>query len=132
MCIIQSDQPPPPGTYHVILGHPALAKFMAVPHYAYLKMKLPGTKGIITVSGDYRRSIACATAGSKIAESFAIAEEFQEIEHAVKMEEPKMPAVKRPSGESQFQASKDSKKIPLDASKPNEKLIMIGCNLNNK
>ena len=28
--------------YHAILGRPALAKFMAVPHYAYLKMKLPG------------------------------------------------------------------------------------------
>jgi hypothetical protein len=27
--------------YHALLGHPALAKFMAVPHYAYLKMKLP-------------------------------------------------------------------------------------------
>jgi hypothetical protein len=28
--------------YHALLGRPALAKFMAVPHYAYLKMKLPG------------------------------------------------------------------------------------------
>ena len=25
--------------YHVLLGRPALAKFMAVPHYAYLKLK---------------------------------------------------------------------------------------------
>ena len=75
---------------------------MAVPHYAYLKMKLSGPKGIITVSGDYRRSIACASAGSKIAESFAIAEEFKEIKHAVEMEELEMPAAKSPSGESQF------------------------------
>jgi hypothetical protein len=28
--------------YQALLGHPALAKFMAVPHYAYLKMKLLG------------------------------------------------------------------------------------------
>jgi hypothetical protein len=28
--------------YHALLGRPALAKFIAVPHYAYLKMKLPG------------------------------------------------------------------------------------------
>jgi hypothetical protein len=27
--------------YHALLGRPALAKFMAVPHYVYLKMKLP-------------------------------------------------------------------------------------------
>ena len=45
--------------YHVILGRPALAKFMAVPHYAYLKMKMPGPYGIVTVEGDYRLSIDC-------------------------------------------------------------------------
>ena len=27
--------------YHAILGRPALAKFMAVPHYAYLVLKMP-------------------------------------------------------------------------------------------
>ena len=27
--------------YHALVGRPALAKFMAVPHYAYLKMKIP-------------------------------------------------------------------------------------------
>jgi hypothetical protein len=37
--------------YHALLGRPALAKFMAVPHYAYLKMNLPGPRGVITVSG---------------------------------------------------------------------------------
>ena len=48
--------------YHTILGRPALAKFMAVPHYAYLKMKMPGPKGIITVAGCYKRSMECASA----------------------------------------------------------------------
>jgi hypothetical protein len=35
--------------YHAILGRPAFAKFMAVPHYVYLKLKIPGPKGTITV-----------------------------------------------------------------------------------
>lgn len=43
--------------YHTLLGRPALAKFMAVPHYAYLKMKMPGPKGLITITGDYRKSL---------------------------------------------------------------------------
>jgi hypothetical protein len=30
--------------YHALLGRPAPAKFMAVLHYAYLKMKLPGPR----------------------------------------------------------------------------------------
>src|ERR1041385_2506043 len=28
--------------YHAILGRPEFARFMAVPHYAYLKLKIPG------------------------------------------------------------------------------------------
>jgi hypothetical protein len=38
-----------PSQYHAILGRPAFAKFMAVPHYAYLALKIPGPKGFITV-----------------------------------------------------------------------------------
>jgi hypothetical protein len=29
------------GTYHAILGRPALTKFMAMPHYSYLVLKMP-------------------------------------------------------------------------------------------
>ena len=61
--------------YHALLGRPALAKFMVVPHYAYLKMKMPGPKGIITIAGDYQKSVACATASSRLAESLVIAAE---------------------------------------------------------
>jgi hypothetical protein len=45
--------------YHAMLGRPALAKFMAVPHYAYLKMKLPSLRGMITVSGCFKKSMEC-------------------------------------------------------------------------
>ena len=41
-----------PGAYQAILGRPCYAKFMAVPNYAYLKLKLPVPQGIIMVSGD--------------------------------------------------------------------------------
>jgi hypothetical protein len=37
------------GVYHAILGRPSYAKFMAVPNYTYLKMKMLGPKGVITV-----------------------------------------------------------------------------------
>src|SRR3954447_2572617 len=33
--------------YHAILGRPVFAKFMAVPHYAYLKLKMPGNNGTL-------------------------------------------------------------------------------------
>jgi hypothetical protein len=55
--------------YHVLLGCPALAKFMAVPHYAYLKTKLPGPHGVITITGCYKKSMECTKASSKLAEA---------------------------------------------------------------
>ena len=35
--------------YHAILGCRALAKFMAVPHYAYLVLKMPSPTGVLSL-----------------------------------------------------------------------------------
>jgi hypothetical protein len=47
------------GTYHAILGRPAYTKFMAVPNYTYLKLKIPGPKGIIIVGPTYQCAYEC-------------------------------------------------------------------------
>jgi hypothetical protein len=47
------------GAYHAILGRPCYAKFMAVPNYAYLKMKMPGPKGVITVGSSIEHAFDC-------------------------------------------------------------------------
>jgi hypothetical protein len=36
-------------SYHAILGRPALAKFMAVLHYVYLLLKMPGRSGVLNL-----------------------------------------------------------------------------------
>jgi hypothetical protein len=46
-------------SYHAILGCPALAKFMAVPHYVYLLLKMPGLSGVLTLRGDLKKSYDC-------------------------------------------------------------------------
>ena len=46
-------------SYHTLLGRTAFARFNVVPHYAYLKLKMPGPRGIIIVSGNIERSL-CA------------------------------------------------------------------------
>jgi hypothetical protein len=61
-----------PSQYHAILGRPAYARFMAVPHYAYLKLKIPGPKGTIMINGSFARSDNCDIAFSKIVESFGM------------------------------------------------------------
>jgi hypothetical protein len=65
--------------YHALLGQPVLAKFMVVPHYAYLKMKLPGPRGVITITGCYKKSIECTRASSKLTEALVIAEEKRQL-----------------------------------------------------
>ena len=43
--------------YHALLGRMAFARFNAVPHYAYLKLKMPRPRGVITVSGYTEHSL---------------------------------------------------------------------------
>ena len=43
--------------YQALLGHEAFTRFNAIPHYASLKLKMPGPRGIITVSGNIERSL---------------------------------------------------------------------------
>jgi hypothetical protein len=46
-------------SYHAILGRPTLAKFMAVPHYVYLLLKMPGKTSILTLCGNLKKSYDC-------------------------------------------------------------------------
>ena len=38
--------------YHAILGRDAFSRVQAIPHYGYMKLKMPGPNGIITLSSD--------------------------------------------------------------------------------
>jgi hypothetical protein len=115
--------------YHALLGHPALAKFMAVPHYAYLKMKLPGPRGVITVSGSFKKSLACAKESSQLEEALVIAEEKRQLLHRVELAQQDVPV--RQSPVEQFKLANDTKKILLDESDPT-KYIIISTGLSTK
>jgi hypothetical protein len=43
---------------------------MAVPHYTYLVLKMPGPKGIITVKGSFELSDLCDREFHKMAQNF--------------------------------------------------------------
>jgi hypothetical protein len=38
----------------LFLGRPTLSKFMAIPYYAYLVLKMPGPRGVISIRGDVK------------------------------------------------------------------------------
>jgi hypothetical protein len=45
--------------YNAIIGRTGLAKFMAIPHYPYMTLKMPGPQGIITVHANFQGITEC-------------------------------------------------------------------------
>ena len=45
--------------YNTIIGRPGLAKFMAIPHYPYMILKMSGPQGIITARADFQGAAEC-------------------------------------------------------------------------
>jgi hypothetical protein len=45
--------------YNAIIGRLGLAKFLAIPHYSYMILKMPGPQGIITVRADFQGAAEC-------------------------------------------------------------------------
>jgi hypothetical protein len=45
--------------YNTIIDRLGLAKFMAILHYSYMILKMPGPQGIITVRADFQSTAEC-------------------------------------------------------------------------
>src|SRR3954470_21660520 len=98
--------------YHALLGLPAFAKFMLNTHHTYLKMKLPGPNGVITITGDIRKSLECTSAGGSLADSQVIESEKRQLGKIIAMAQAQSKAplpigpAKRAEEESAFQSAK--------------------------
>ena len=55
--------------YHAILGRPALAKFMAVPHYAYLVLKMPSPTRVLALWANLSIAYGYETESLSLAEA---------------------------------------------------------------
>jgi hypothetical protein len=80
-----------PSQYHAILGRPAFSRFMAVPHYTYLVLKMPGPKGIITVKGSFEVSDLCDREFHKMAQNFGMIANYVEKVKSMTTEGVKLP-----------------------------------------
>jgi hypothetical protein len=67
-----------PSQYHAILGRPAFSRFMAVPHYTYLVLKMPGPRGIITVKGSFELSDLFDKEFQKMALNFGMTATYEQ------------------------------------------------------
>jgi hypothetical protein len=115
------------GTYHAMLGRPCYAKFMAVPNYTYLKLKMPGPNRVITVGPTYRHAYECDVECVEYAEALAKSKALiVDLESLSK----EAPDVKRHAGN--FEPAETIKSVPLDPSNDTSKQIRIGSELNPK
>jgi hypothetical protein len=71
-------------SYHGILGRPAIAKFMAVPHYTYLVLKMPSPAGVLSLQGDLKISFDCDTEAVELEATNQVPNAMMEIYAASK------------------------------------------------
>ena len=100
---------------------------MAVPNYMYLKLKMPGPKGIITVGSTYRHAYECHVECVEYAEAIAESEALIADLDCLSKEAPdaKWHA-------DNFEPAEVVKSVPLDPSNDACKQVQIGSELDLK
>jgi hypothetical protein len=102
------------GAYHAILGRPCYTKFMAVPNYTYLKMKMSGPKGVITVGSSIEHAFDCDVECVEHAEALALDEAL--VTTLEKMVNEDLDSSSKHTGN--LEAAEQTKKVPLDPAAP--------------
>jgi hypothetical protein len=115
------------GTYHAVLGRPCYAKFMAVPNYTYLKLKMPGPNGTITIRSTYRHAYECDVECVEYVEAIAESEALIADLDCLSKE---APDAKRHA--DNFEPAEAVKSISLDPSNDAGKKVRVGSELDPK
>jgi hypothetical protein len=100
---------------------------MVVPNYTYLKLKMPGPNGVITVGTTYRHTYECDVECVEYAEALAKSEALIADLESISKE---APDVKRHAGN--FKPAEMVKSVPLDPSNDASKQFRIGSDLDPK
>ena len=119
--------------YHAIIGRSAMARFMAVPHYPYLTLKMPGPNGIISLHSDLWNSFDCDVQSCEMATKQLMLSDQKEIQKAVGIEEQTGTEVptKKPTKDKIQTDDIQAKEILLDPEDP-DMVTYAGVNLDEK
>ncbi|XP_066348013.1 uncharacterized protein [Miscanthus floridulus] len=115
------------GTYHAILGCPCYAKFMAIPNYTYLKLKMLGPNGIITVGSSYEHAYDCDIECVKYAEALV---EAETLITSLDQFSSEAPDSKRHAG--MFEPAEAVELIPVDPSCSSDQMLRVNVTLDSK
>jgi hypothetical protein len=119
-------------SYHAILGRPMLARFMTVPHYTYLVLKMPTPNGVLTVYGDLLISFKCGNAALEIATTNAcFGASAVMVAEAKKVDLSDLTVPEQKRTETALNAMPSTKKVCLGLADP-AKTVVIGDDLREK
>jgi hypothetical protein len=100
---------------------------MAIPNYTYLKLKMPGPNGIITVGSTYRHTYECDVQCVEYAEALA---EFEALIADLERLSKEALDAKRHAGN--FEPVEAVKSVSLDPSNDASRKVRIGFELDPK
>jgi hypothetical protein len=116
------------GAYHAILGRPCYAKFMEVPNYTYLKMKMSGPNDVITVGSSIEHAFDCDVECVEHAEALALDKAL--VANMEKMVNEDLNSTAKHAGS--FEAAEQTKEVPLDPAAPEGKALRVSSTLDPK
>jgi hypothetical protein len=116
------------GAYHAILGWSCYTKFIAVLNYTYLKMKMPGPKGVITVGSSTELAFDCDVECVEHAEALALDEAL--VANLEKLVSEDLNSTDKHA--VSFEATKQTKEVPLDPAAPEGKALRVSSTLDSK
>ncbi|XP_066333585.1 uncharacterized protein [Miscanthus floridulus] len=99
--------------YHAILGRPALAKFMVMPHYVYLVWKIPTEQGILTLRANVSTAYDCEREGLAIADAMDLSARMEACITDSKKVPAKEQAILTQEPPRSMTKSKDKKEVQL-------------------
>jgi hypothetical protein len=121
-------------SYQTILGRLAIAKFVAVPHYTYLVLKMPSPAGVLSLQGDLKISFDYDTEAVELAATNQVPNAMMEIYVASKKLAPtklKIPEKSEIANKPQLSEEVHVKAIDLGTGN-SSKTTMIGVGLDPK
>jgi hypothetical protein len=119
-------------SYHAIVGRAMLARFMAIPHYTYLVLKMPAPNGVLSVHDELIVSFKCDNEALDIVATNACVDASTVmVAEAAKVAPSDLTIPEQKRTDTTLDATSSTKKVCLGLPGP-EKTVVIGDNLGNK
>jgi hypothetical protein len=116
------------GAYHAILGLSCYTKFIAFPSYMYLKMNMPGPKGVITMGSSIEHAFDCDVECMEHAEALALDEAL--VANLEKLVNEDIDSTAKHA--DSFKAAEQTKEVPLNPATPEGKALRVNSTIDLK